>query len=1131
MSDPAQAIRAYMVGSFTELPPSVVDDVGKGNVSLLGIVRLMGEYLTSEDDQVRTRAVQFLSELVCRLLDPSTAAATPSQTSIPLSDIFTVQGVRTLTTFLADKVSDGVTVADNFIRSANAPEVLPDWAPRAKRNEAEAKTMQGSTMLVSCLRALTVLSTCHSNHPPPAPGGAPHPKGFGSEQAHAVCEALFTNVRAGDHPQSLRFLIYRLLDSLVANHRSSLKTYKPAAYSKSAGTIHGANPAGATPSEATPMEIDEGSDGVPQESRSERCEGKPFLKGYVATVQGEKDPRNLMVLFGVDKVLLTEWEMDREMTEAFFDITFCYFPITFRPPPDDPYGITSDDLKIALRAALSASPAMAPLGYPLLLEKLSAAGGPAKLDTLRTLIAVMPVYGRVAAQANAKKLWEALKIEIFHATDDETCDLSCDALTVLLHVLYDGVDPPEGVAPKMVHDCLVELEEPGKSLANAAIKALACMVRATSSTAYLAVYGFMDQMMKMFADPADLAVRAPILSGVGELLEVLAKVYRASEKQKMREISMQGSSTEAETASTITTATEEVEQKEGSGQMLPSRTLRRTYRADNRPLDPFLADLLSALSNGLRSTSYRRSALLAYSAVISISVLSTASQDGPTNASQDPKPFLSRDETSFLTREVAELVISAKGDDVREEALCAIEVVSSEKVTGGPQGLSQTSKVIEEVVLPVLLAGLPDKLLPGNDSETQTLGQGTNSGLDLNKGDIRRALGAVSRLCVAPHLFAAVVVKIFTKLELCCAPSSRLPATRGTDSGLACEGEVEAGSPIESANIGYARGLILTLQTLVDEKKRLGHRDLVKYGQTLPPRLVRLVLDGIEAGSKSQPLGIAANAQVIADCAGLLGTLAKTLDASKQSDLITVLNKTFCNGAAPHGSTGSGTTLIGPSSLLRDGIYQPFEIVTQSTPFEKAQRDSVSLFSAAVVACGKSVGVPALSASSTGPIAFLSKLIQWTLHTGNSDLQAKSGVWMICSCVNKLIDEVTVEADALISELWSKEVVSGPDFSRRRSAQQIWMWIARGFIVKNNKQGEKMLNLVIDVIFEKVSDSLAGGQDLEKNADWQFAKQAARSFEIVARTDDGVVTKDNGFTIRVSHCYSFYFCLPDSRLG
>ncbi len=35
--------------------------------------------------------------------------------------------------------------------------------------------------------------------------------------------------------------------------------------------------------------------------------------------------------------------------QDFFNITFCYFPITFRPPPNDPYGITSEDLKATLR--------------------------------------------------------------------------------------------------------------------------------------------------------------------------------------------------------------------------------------------------------------------------------------------------------------------------------------------------------------------------------------------------------------------------------------------------------------------------------------------------------------------------------------------------------------------------------------------------------------------------------------------------------------------------------------------------------------------------------------------------------------------------------------------------------------
>ena len=37
--------------------------------------------------------------------------------------------------------------------------------------------------------------------------------------------------------------------------------------------------------------------------------------------------------------------------QAMFNIIFCYFPITFKPPSDDPYGITTEDLRLALRYA------------------------------------------------------------------------------------------------------------------------------------------------------------------------------------------------------------------------------------------------------------------------------------------------------------------------------------------------------------------------------------------------------------------------------------------------------------------------------------------------------------------------------------------------------------------------------------------------------------------------------------------------------------------------------------------------------------------------------------------------------------------------------------------------------------
>jgi hypothetical protein len=100
--------------------------------------------------------------------------------------------------------------------------------------------------------------------------------------------------------------------------------------------------------------------------------------------------------------------MSDRHTQDFFDITFCYFPITFRPPPDDPYGISADDLKQSLRCreilciiifsllicyhrlCLCATPALGPLGIPVFLEKLTA-GSPA------TKVTVLPFHEVVIA--------------------------------------------------------------------------------------------------------------------------------------------------------------------------------------------------------------------------------------------------------------------------------------------------------------------------------------------------------------------------------------------------------------------------------------------------------------------------------------------------------------------------------------------------------------------------------------------------------------------------------------------------------------------------------------------------------------------------------------------------------------
>jgi DNA repair/transcription protein MET18/MMS19 len=71
-------------------------------------------------------------------------------------------------------------------------------------------------------------------------------------------------------------------------------------------------------------------------------------------MEGEKDPRCLILCLRVLRRLQKALpEAADEHAETVFDVTACYFPITFTPPPNDPYGITPEMLAAALQDVLT----------------------------------------------------------------------------------------------------------------------------------------------------------------------------------------------------------------------------------------------------------------------------------------------------------------------------------------------------------------------------------------------------------------------------------------------------------------------------------------------------------------------------------------------------------------------------------------------------------------------------------------------------------------------------------------------------------------------------------------------------------------------------------------------------------
>ncbi|KAJ1306672.1 hypothetical protein OPQ81_007667 [Rhizoctonia solani] len=280
---------------------------------------------------------------------------------------------------------------------------------------------------------------------------------FGVNEATDTAQSIVSHISMKSLVQSVRYVVFRIIDSLFAKHLAVLSSMTS------------------------------------------------FLPGYIKLAEGEKDPRNLLLAFNIARIILLEFDINNHVDDLF-DITFCYFPITFKPPPNDPYGITTEDLKLSLCACLSATPRFGPLALPLFLEKLSATAGNTKRDTLKTMSLCLPVYGPAVAKSFAPQMWSAFKLEIFQPLDAETADKAVNALTTLLSVL------------EVLTECVRVLREPEKSQAQHAIKIINACLNTTPAICTYTLNRVIPFLIKQFHDPDEAAHRDPILAALRDVL-------------------------------------------------------------------------------------------------------------------------------------------------------------------------------------------------------------------------------------------------------------------------------------------------------------------------------------------------------------------------------------------------------------------------------------------------------------------------------------------------------------------------------------------------------------------------------------------------------------------------------------
>ncbi|XP_017009998.2 MMS19 nucleotide excision repair protein [Drosophila takahashii] len=157
-----------------------------------------------------------------------------------------------------------------------------------------------------------------------------------------------------------------------------------------------------------------------------------FVYGLINSIDGERDPRNLDIIFTFMPEFLSTYPL-LHLAEEMFEIFACYFPIDFNPSKQDPEAITRDELAVKLTNCLVANNEFAEGTVVLAIEKLESELLVAKLDSIELLHQAALKFPPSVLEPHFDQIWQALKAETFPGNDnEEILKASLKALSALL---------------------------------------------------------------------------------------------------------------------------------------------------------------------------------------------------------------------------------------------------------------------------------------------------------------------------------------------------------------------------------------------------------------------------------------------------------------------------------------------------------------------------------------------------------------------------------------------------------------------------------------------------------------------------------------------------------------------------
>lgn len=240
-----------------------------------------------------------------------------------------------------------------------------------------------------------------------------------------------------------------------------------------------------------------------------------------------------MVVFSFLRVVMVEWDISRHV-EVLFDAVFCYFPITYRPPPDDPSEITAQDLKDRLRSCLASTPRFVYHLFPALLEKLdtTTTSSNVKKDVLQTVTECARSYSGLSVANYSTMLWEAVRFEILTTQDEDLTEDALRAVGAIAECLSSDESKAsfralERYLGLITAECNKQLQEPQAKQAKPVGQLLGAVAGASLSAFVEVVKAVLPPLLSAFQDATSIGKQRALLSVLNRLLDAAIKLYGA----------------------------------------------------------------------------------------------------------------------------------------------------------------------------------------------------------------------------------------------------------------------------------------------------------------------------------------------------------------------------------------------------------------------------------------------------------------------------------------------------------------------------------------------------------------------------------------------------------------------------